>query len=138
MHLVVGTVDEIPPGSRKIVRLEGRASIGVFNVGGRFYALKNVCPHQGAPLCIGPVRGTSTAHATPDGRLEVQWAREDKILICPWHHWEFEISTGKAICDDRNRVATYPVALHEPERRPNVETYTTAVEGCLVVVELPD
>ena len=49
---VVARVDEIPPGERKIVEVAGR-SIGVFNVGGEFFALRNRCPHQGGPLCEG-------------------------------------------------------------------------------------
>ena len=53
---VVATVDEIPPGERKIVELEGR-SLGVFNIDGEFYAVRNICPHQGAPLCEGRLTG---------------------------------------------------------------------------------
>ena len=49
---------ELPPGERRIVEVEGR-SIGVFNVGGTYYALRNACPHQGAPLCRGSVQGTA-------------------------------------------------------------------------------
>ena len=49
---VVGTVDEIPPGTRKIVEIAGR-SIGVFNVGGEFFALRNRCPHQGGRSARG-------------------------------------------------------------------------------------
>ena len=53
---VVATVDEIPPGERKIVELEGR-SLGIFNIDGDFYAVRNICPHQGAPLCEGRLTG---------------------------------------------------------------------------------
>ena len=53
---VVGTIDEIPPGQRKIVDVAGR-TIGVFNVGGDYFALLNRCPHQGGPLCSGRPRG---------------------------------------------------------------------------------
>ena len=49
---VVATVDEIPPGERKIVEIGGR-SLGIFNIKGEFYALRNICPHQGGPLCEG-------------------------------------------------------------------------------------
>ena len=56
MKYVVATVDEIPPGSRKIVDVDGR-SIGVFNVGGEYFALLNRCPHQGGPLCHGNTHG---------------------------------------------------------------------------------
>ena len=50
--VVVARADEIAPGERKLVRVGGR-SIGVFNVGGEYYALRNRCPHQGGPLCEG-------------------------------------------------------------------------------------
>ena len=50
-------VADIPPGSRKIVNLGGPSGIGVFNLDGRFYALKNICPHQGAEICKGEVTG---------------------------------------------------------------------------------
>ena len=56
MRFLVGRADDIPPGSRKIVRIAGR-SIGVFNVDGAFYAIRNRCPHQGAPLCEGKLWG---------------------------------------------------------------------------------
>ncbi len=48
MKYVVASVDEIPPGGRKIVEVAGR-SIGVFNVKGEYFALRNRCPHQGGP-----------------------------------------------------------------------------------------
>ena len=47
------------PGERKLVEIGGR-SIGVFNVDGEYYALRNRCPHQGGPLCDGlPVRAAA-------------------------------------------------------------------------------
>ena len=52
--VVVARADEIAPGERKLVRVGGR-SIGVFNVGGTYYAFLNRCPHRGAELCKGDV-----------------------------------------------------------------------------------
>ena len=46
---IISKLDEFPQGARKIVQLEGR-SVRVFNIDGKFYALRNSCPHQGAPL----------------------------------------------------------------------------------------
>ena len=47
---IIATADEIPPGGRKIVAVNGR-EIGVFNLGGDYYALRNICPHKiGAAL----------------------------------------------------------------------------------------
>ncbi len=51
-RVVVARADEIAPGERKIVDIGGR-SVGVFNIGGEYFALRNRCPHQGGPLCAG-------------------------------------------------------------------------------------
>ena len=53
---IVATLEELPAGTRKIVEIAGR-SIGVFNIGGEFFALRNRCPHQGGPLCEGRLAG---------------------------------------------------------------------------------
>jgi nitrite reductase/ring-hydroxylating ferredoxin subunit len=51
---VVATVDEIAPGTSKVVEVNGRA-VGIFNVNGEFFALLNRCPHAGAELCRGNI-----------------------------------------------------------------------------------
>ncbi|WP_129115984.1 Rieske (2Fe-2S) protein [Halegenticoccus tardaugens] len=84
--------EDLSPGERTIVELNGY-SIGVFNVDGEYYALKNDCPHQRAPLCQGKVTGTTTA-TVPD---EVNWEDDGHILRCPWHGWEFDIETGRSV-----------------------------------------
>ena len=55
---VVATIDEIPPGTHKLVPI-GRHGVGVYNVKGTFYAIANYCPHEGGPLCSGRVHGRS-------------------------------------------------------------------------------
>jgi nitrite reductase/ring-hydroxylating ferredoxin subunit len=127
---IICTVDELPPGERKIVSVKGR-SIGVFNVGGRFYALRNTCPHQGAPLCLGSLNGT-TMPAKPG---EYIWSREDEILRCPWHGWEFDITTGCSIHNPRKMlVRTYEVSIERDES--TVETFEVSIENSLVVLHL--
>ena len=59
---IIGRASELPPGTRRIFEAEGR-SIGVFNVNGSYYALRNSCPHQAAPLCRGTVTGKQAAEA---------------------------------------------------------------------------
>jgi Rieske [2Fe-2S] domain len=49
---VVAPVDELPPGTRKFLTVDGRP-IAVFNIKGEFFGLLNRCPHQGAALCEG-------------------------------------------------------------------------------------
>ena len=51
-RFVVALADEIPPGGRKTVQAAGR-SIGIFNIDGKYFALRDRCPHQGGPLCSG-------------------------------------------------------------------------------------
>ena len=104
---VVGTVDEIPPGGRKIVEVAGR-SIGVFNVAGEFFALRNRCPHQGGPLCRGSVSG----FVSSTGPGEYVYDRHGEILRCPWHGWEFDVRTGQSWFNpEKQRVRRYPVTV---------------------------
>ncbi len=104
---VVAAVDEIPPGGRKIVEVAGR-SIGVFNVGGEFFALRNRCPHQGGPLCLGGLGGFVTAVAPG----EYRYSRAGESLRCPWHGWEFDVRTGQSWFDPKRvRVRRYEVDI---------------------------
>jgi nitrite reductase (NADH) small subunit len=104
----VAQASEIPPGGRKIVEVKGQ-SIGVFNVHGSFVAVLNVCPHELAPVCLGAVRGTLLA-SMPG---EYAWGREGEILACPWHGWEFDLLTGRALAGKRKRLRLYPVVVRE-------------------------
>ena len=99
---VVARLNELPPGSRRIVQIDGR-EIGVFNVQGSFYALRNLCPHRSGPLCLGRVRPLVLAA----GLYQVDYARDGEILKCPWHQWEFDLKTGQALYDPHLRVKTY-------------------------------
>ncbi len=107
---VVGPVAEFPPGSQRLVKL-GRIEVGVFNVGGRFYALPNVCPHQFGPLCEGGVTGATACSAATDWKFA--WAREGEVVTCPWHGIEFDITTGRSLASPRLKVRTYPVVVED-------------------------
>ena len=129
---VVGSTAEIGQGQRKIVEING-ISIGVFNVNGTYYALRNRCPHQGAPLCLGSLKGT--ALASQPG--EYCWAREGEILRCPWHGWEFDVTTGRSICNPQKiRVRTYEVTVDTNEDAV-VETFPVTVHADNVILHLP-
>ena len=96
--------DEVQPGERVIRELNGR-SVGVFNVEGRFYALRNRCPHSGGALCLGPVTGTTLSARD----FSFVYGMAGRILRCAWHGWEFEIESGRCLPDPRMRAKTYPV-----------------------------
>lgn len=101
------TVD-ITPGECRIVEIK-RHSVGVFNVNGEFVAVLNVCPHELAPVCRGPVGGTTL----PSCPGEYRWGRDGEILSCPWHGWEFDLLTGNSLTDPRVRVRRYPTEVHD-------------------------
>jgi 3-phenylpropionate/trans-cinnamate dioxygenase ferredoxin subunit len=107
-RITVCAANEIPAGEKHIVEYE-KISIGVFNIKGAFYAIKNVCPHYGAPLCQGHIQ---TTHR-PGEVGEFHPALEGRVIRCPWHGWEFDIVTGKGLYDRNGRVATYLVEVDE-------------------------
>ncbi len=107
-RFLVCQTSELPPGSRRIVELDGR-SVGVFNVGGQYFALHNRCPHTGGALCEGPLTGT----ALPTEDFKYHYGMEGRVLRCGWHGWEFDIETGQALSDPRVRARTYPVTIED-------------------------
>lgn len=139
---VVARTDDFPPGTRRIVEVDGR-SIGVFNVDGRCYALRNSCPHQGAALCSG---GTVLGSVSSPGPGEHHYDAERKLLACPWHNWEFDLATGQSWFDPaRTRVRPYDVVVESGKslsdggdgRVPGpyvVETLQVVVDDDYVVV----
>jgi NAD(P)H-dependent nitrite reductase small subunit len=93
---VVGNLDDIPCGKAIAVQA-GRRTIAVFRVGDAFYAIGNTCPHKGASLC--------------DGEVLV----EEKMVRCPWHHWNWQLTNGRLESDPRQAVRTYEVAVDGDE-----------------------
>ena len=112
-RVVVAKVWEIPTGERKIVvPFRGRAGIGVFNVNGSFYAVRNICPHKHGPLCTGELSGWVATEAPPSVQsADIAVDGLGEILRCPWHQWPFDIATGKCRTDPTMRVKTYPVKI---------------------------
>jgi nitrite reductase/ring-hydroxylating ferredoxin subunit len=141
MTYIVGPVSELPPGSSKLVYPDRvKSGVGVFNIEGQFYALKNTCPHMGGPLCAGRVRGTTQADTSDKDRVGMHWVRQGEILACPWHHWEFDIRTGKTIFESRQKVRSYEVSVESPEvmarLEKGVETVDVSIEDQMVVLHV--
>lgn len=132
---IVGRAKDLPPGSRKLIDVAG-TSIGVFNVNEQFFALRSSCPHQGAPLCRGKVTGTTIAEKP----FEIQYGREGEIIKCPWHGWEFDITSGQSVFNPHKvKVRTYEVTVEGPEiddEDPSIETYPVTVEEGTVYVHV--
>ena len=106
-QVTVGKVADFPVGKFKIVAVEGR-EIGITRLAsGEFRAVRNHCPHKGAPVCRGIVGGTWL----PCGPGEMVYGREGEVLVCPWHGYEFDLNTGEELYQkDPNKLLIYPAA----------------------------
>jgi 3-phenylpropionate/trans-cinnamate dioxygenase ferredoxin subunit len=133
---VVAKVEDVVPGQGTLVTVKGR-EIGLYNVGGEYFALLNRCPHEGASLCKGKVIGLVTS----DGPGNYKVSRQGEILKCPWHGWEFDIKTGQSYCDPKGTfVKAYKVEVEPGEevaKGPFVaETFPVTVEDNYLVIEV--
>ena len=133
---VVARTGDVAPGHCKIVNVAGR-EIGVFNVGGEYFALANRCPHEGGPLCQGRIIALVQSDGPGTYRLE----RDQEFLRCPWHGWEFDIRTGQSWCDPKStRARQFQVTVEPGEKLvkgPYVaETFPVSVEEEYLVVEV--
>ncbi|MBI2871017.1 MAG: Rieske 2Fe-2S domain-containing protein [Candidatus Omnitrophica bacterium] len=90
---------EVPAGECRTVEVSGR-QLGLFNVDGKIYCLDNTCPHQGGPLGEGSLEGS--------------------VVTCPWHGWQFDVTTGVSPVN--------PAA--------QAETVACKIEGGSILVEL--
>lgn len=90
----IAAVDEIPPGTGKELTAGGRI-VALFNVEGTFYALDGVCPHAGGPLGEGDLQGT--------------------VVTCPWHGWQFDVTTGRHCLSAAIQHTTFEVSVEDGE-----------------------
>ena len=110
-------VDDIQPGQGIVVQIHER-SVGLFRVGEEFYAIRNVCPHQGGPLGEGSLFPLLRAKVVETGKVKEFNDYEHMVLCCPWHGWEFDLKTGECIAD----------------RHQCARVYKTRVEGDQVII----
>ena len=104
--------EDLPAGERTIVDVDG-VEVGVLNVEGELFAVRNSCPHRDGPVCKGRV--TDALVGTWPGvgeRLEESMTGEPAIA-CPWHGWEFDLETGVHLGDDTYAVQTYDVSVDD-------------------------
>ncbi|MDE2821719.1 MAG: Rieske (2Fe-2S) protein [Chloroflexota bacterium] len=105
----VASLKELPVGEVRLLQVNGK-SIGLFNTGNQIVAVLNICPHAYAPICRGKLGGTTL----PSKAGEFVWGRENEILRCPWHGWEFDLHSGQCLTD-RRRLKRFPVRIRDGE-----------------------
>src|SRR5262249_12524142 len=106
MSVDVGPVEAFPAKQMRIVDV-GARQIGVVRWGDRVFALDNLCMHQGGPVCQGVLSARLTAESP--GELTLDDAAP--TLACPWHGWEFDLSTGRALLDAKLRLRTFAARI---------------------------
>lgn len=99
---------ELSESSRKIVSINGM-ELGIFLVNGRYYAWRNVCPHAAAPVCVGLIQGTRLLSEVYD----YEYGLDNQVLRCPWHGWEFDLTTGKHLAGGSTKLRGFPVETDE-------------------------
>lgn len=82
--------DEIPAGSVREFQVEGK-TLAIANVDGKFLAIDNTCLHRAGPLAQGTLSG--------------------KTLTCPWHNWQYDMTSGKVVQNPAVGVACYTLEV---------------------------
>lgn len=89
----IARTESIPAKEGRSVNVGGQ-ELAIFNLGDRFVAIENQCPHKGGPLCDGIVSGT--------------------VVVCPLHGWRFDLNTGLAVRASAPAcVTTYPARVED-------------------------
>ena len=115
----IGTSAQVPDGGRLVVDVKD-TTIGVFRVAGRLYAYENRCPHQGGPVCQGTMLPAVVEVLNAQGvATGFAWNESDARIVCPWHGYEFRITTGSHPSQPRIRLRAVPV--HEDNGSIHVE-----------------
>jgi 3-phenylpropionate/trans-cinnamate dioxygenase ferredoxin subunit len=97
----VAKIDELTPGNRKII-VTDVAEIAVFNLDGEFFAIEDVCTHDGGELATGVCEGDQ--------------------IICPRHGARFCIRNGKALTPPAYEdIETFPVRIDQGVVQINIE-----------------
>jgi 3-phenylpropionate/trans-cinnamate dioxygenase ferredoxin subunit len=89
----VARVADIPPGARQVFEIEADIYVAVFNVGGKFYAIEDICPHDDGPLAEGEMV-------------------KEYVIECPRHGARFDIRDGSVVqMPASSPVPWYPVKV---------------------------
>jgi len=91
-YVAVARVEEFAPGEGRVVEVNGN-EVAVFNLNGTFYAIDNICVHQGGPLGEGVLEGEN--------------------VICPWHRWKYNVKSGVCAANPSVTVQTYSVKVED-------------------------
>lgn len=91
----VGRIEDFEDPGKKVISVDDM-EIGVFRLGRDFYAWRNICPHQGGPVCQGRLFNLVLDNIDDQKKSHGRLYDEDRLnIVCPWHGLEFDIRTGR-------------------------------------------
>jgi nitrite reductase/ring-hydroxylating ferredoxin subunit len=91
-EVLVGPAGDIPDGERRIIQV-GDLSVGVFHHNGAWYAMHNSCLHRGGPVATGKLEGDT--------------------ITCPWHGYQYDVTSGQLLLDRHACLPTYRVEVRD-------------------------
>jgi nitrite reductase/ring-hydroxylating ferredoxin subunit len=91
--VTVGKYEDVPAGRSATVKLKDGTEVALFNIGGKFSAIENFCPHKGYPLADSRLYGN-----------EVE---------CDLHGWRFDVSTGECFTKKNCSLEAYEVVIED-------------------------
>lgn len=99
--------DDLKEGAVQVFAI-GDIEIGLIRHLGNCVAYRNVCPHQGGPVCDGKLMPQVEDVIDANGLFVCQNFKEDDVhIVCPWHGYEFKIATGEHAVDPKIRLKKY-------------------------------
>lgn len=108
-EIFLAETSKLKEGERVIVPL-GDTEVGVYRVNGKLYAYENLCAHQGGPACEGllmpKVEEVLGENKTYQSR---RFNYDEWHIVCPWHGWEYELTTGEFVVNRKFRLKKYEV-----------------------------
>ena len=104
----VAPLGAIPDGAGRAYLVQGRV-VAVFNDGGEYFAIDDLCPHMGASLAEGYL--------------------ENGVVACPWHAWRFRVSDGTWCDNPRIKIDRFPVRIIGDEIQVGVPGTSATSDG---------
>jgi len=95
---------DVPAGTIKEVQVGGKP-VAIANVGGAYYAIDGTCLHRGGPLGQGVLEGA--------------------VVTCPWHGWQFDVTTGRAVMNPNAGVGCLKAEVRGDELYVDPASSTT-------------
>ena len=116
-YVRVARTGDLEPGAGKTVDVNGTPA-ALFNVNGVYHAIHDTCPHEGGPLGEGEL--------------------SHNIVTCPWHAYEFDVTSGQCLTEPAYSVERFEVRVEGDGILVSDETVQPEARGTAARAALPE